>query len=53
MKGSEVMEMKLNLSIDDIMQIIEYLKEFASQIKDIDKRNKVLSLIQKLKSISF
>lgn len=58
MKGSEEMEMKLNLSVADIMSMIEcleFLKDILHfiSIKKLDDRIALIEkLIDKLKSIS-
>ena len=42
---------RLNLTIEDILDIIEYLKQYASTL-GADDRKEVIELIHKLKEIS-
>lgn len=54
-KGSEEMEdMKINLTVDDIITIIEYLNDFKNVVSDCDDDDIAIisNLVDKLKSIS-
>lgn len=47
-------DMKLNLTVDDIITIIEYLNDFKNCVPDCDKDDIVIinELVEKLRSIS-
>lgn len=54
-KGSEEMEdMKINLTVDDIITIIEYLNDFKNVVPDCDDDDVAIisDLVAKLRSIS-
>ena len=47
-------DMKINLTVDDIITIIEYLNDFKNVVSDCDDDDFVIisNLVDKLKSIS-
>lgn len=54
-KGSEEMEdMKINLTVDDIITIIEYLNDFKNVVPDCDNDDVAIisNLVEKLRNIS-